>query len=102
MSADVPTAGMPNLSFTGRAAELFGTYFLGCHSEEVKKGDVDLSFMLTRDYFTRDYSTWLAVLEVLSKEAIGFCGACWAPRFHLLLPMRGVFRNRNHPVILPR
>jgi len=93
---------MHNLSFTGRAAELFETYFLGCHSEEVKKGDVDLSFMLTRDSFARDYSTWLTVLEVLSKEVIGFCGACWVPRFHLLLPMRGVFRNPNHPVILPR
>ena len=72
LSADVPTEDMHNFSFTGRAAELFETYFLGCHSEEVKKGDVDLHLMLTRNSFSRDYSTWLTVLEVLSKEAIGF------------------------------
>ncbi len=34
----------------------------------MQKGDVDLSFMLTRDSFARDYSTWQAVLEVLREE----------------------------------
>jgi len=68
LSADVPIADMHDRSFAERAAEWFGTYCLECHSEEVQKGDVDLSSMLTRDSLAQDYSTWLAVLEVLREE----------------------------------
>ena len=68
LSADVPTGDIHDLSFTKRAAEWFNTYCLECHSEEVQKGDVDLSSMLTRDSFARDYSTWLTVLDVLREE----------------------------------
>ena len=68
LSADVPTSDMHGRSFTERSAEWFGTYCLECHSEEVQKGDVDLSSMHTRDSLARNYSTWLAVLEVLREE----------------------------------